>query len=198
MPRRRTVIQDLRHAVDGLPLPTREAMLEGVRAETIIVGAYTDRRGGVCPMLAAHRHGGRTSFLAFARTWDRFTRAPKRGSRPATARELRILERHLVASIAAERAGEDELPLAAAIADHRRLVAARPVAPPEAAPVPARRRPRLRHRLPAWMRPLRSVAEYEAAMADADAGVRLGLVGDTAGPADATSASPRARAGATR
>ncbi|MGX6448917.1 hypothetical protein ACVU7I_12745, partial [Patulibacter sp. S7RM1-6] len=128
MPRRRSAIEDLRRAIDGLPLPTREAMLAGVRAETIIVGAYTDRRGGVCPMLAAHRRGGRTSFLAFARTWDRFTRAPKRGSRPATPRELRILARHLEASIAAER-GDDALPLAAAIADHRRLVADRPVAP---------------------------------------------------------------------
>ena len=38
-------------------------MLEGVRANTIVVGAYTDGNGGICPMLAAHRNGGRTSFL---------------------------------------------------------------------------------------------------------------------------------------
>ncbi len=35
--------------------------------ERIIVGAYVDRDGGVCPMLAAHRQGGRTDFLTFAR-----------------------------------------------------------------------------------------------------------------------------------
>ena len=58
--------------------------------ERIIAGAYVDERGGVCPMLAAHRRGGRTDFLSFARSWDRFTRA--RGSaRAATEREVRIL-----------------------------------------------------------------------------------------------------------
>ena len=63
----------------------------GVRGnERMIVGAYTDGNGGVCPMLAAHRWGGRTDFLSFARTWDRFTRAG-RDSRAATERELRIL-----------------------------------------------------------------------------------------------------------
>ena len=35
-------------------------MLDGIEANHIIVGAYTDRHGGVCPMLAAHRNGGRT------------------------------------------------------------------------------------------------------------------------------------------
>ena len=50
-------------------------MLEGVRANTIVVGAYTDGHGGICPMLAAHRNGGRTSFLSFARAWDAFARA---------------------------------------------------------------------------------------------------------------------------
>ena len=55
---------------------TREAMLAGVRASSaIIVGAYVDGEGGVCPMLAAHRRGGRTDFLSFARAWDRFTRS---------------------------------------------------------------------------------------------------------------------------
>ncbi len=62
--RTHTPIDDLRLAIDCLPLRTREAMLEGIRANEIIVGAYTDRAGGVCPMLAAHRHGGRTSFVS--------------------------------------------------------------------------------------------------------------------------------------
>jgi hypothetical protein len=42
-------------------------MLDGIRSSPIVVGAYTDGRGGVCPMLAAHRRGGRTSFVSFAR-----------------------------------------------------------------------------------------------------------------------------------
>ena len=64
----------------------------------IIVGAYSDRSGGVCPMLAAHRCGGRTDFRSFARAWDRFTGAGKR-ARSATERELRTLTAQLEASI---------------------------------------------------------------------------------------------------
>jgi hypothetical protein len=72
-------------------------MLEGIDANTIIVGAYTDRRGGVCPMLAAHRHGGRTDLLAFAHAWDRFCAAKR--PRTATERELYVLKAHLEASL---------------------------------------------------------------------------------------------------
>jgi hypothetical protein len=74
--RQNSPIERLRLAIDCMPVATREAMLEGVRAnERIITGAYVDRDGGVCPMLAAHRRGGRTDFISFARSWDRFTRA---------------------------------------------------------------------------------------------------------------------------
>jgi hypothetical protein len=107
-------IDDLRLAIDCLPLRTRQAMLDGVRANDIIVGAYSDRSGGVCPMLAAHRHGGRTSFVSFAHAWDRFAGARKRG-RPASARELRVLISQLEASILAEA------DFAGAIADHQRI-----------------------------------------------------------------------------
>ena len=58
------------------------AMLEGIKTNRIIVGAYTDHRGGVCPMLAAHRCGGRTSLASFAKAWDRYTGAGPR-ARPA-------------------------------------------------------------------------------------------------------------------
>jgi len=108
-----TPIDDLRLAIDCLPLRTREAMLEGVRANDIIVGAYSDRSGGVCPMLAAHRHGGRTSFVSFAHAWDRFAGAKR--ARRATRRELRVLEAQLEASILAET------DLGAAIRDHQAI-----------------------------------------------------------------------------
>ena len=96
-------------------------MLDGVRANEIVVGAYTDGAGGVCPMLAAHRNGGRTSFLSFARAWDAFACTDR--VRRATARELRVLDDLLVASLADEANGATDL--GAAIADHRATVARR-------------------------------------------------------------------------
>jgi hypothetical protein len=101
---RRRPARDLRTAIDCLPLQTRKAMLAGIEANRIIVGAYTDRKGGVCPMLAAHRNGGRTSLASFARAWDRYTGARGR-PRPASDRELHTLTAMLEASIAL-----DELP----------------------------------------------------------------------------------------
>jgi hypothetical protein len=88
-------------------------MLDGIAANTIIVGAYTDRRGGVCPMLAAHRHGGRTNLLAFAKAWDRFCGATK--PRTATERELAVLRAHLEASLHGFEAGQ----LGEAIREHQ-------------------------------------------------------------------------------
>jgi hypothetical protein len=105
--------EDLRLAVRCLPRRTREAMLEGIRRNDIIVGAYTDRGGGVCPMLAAHRCGGRTDFLAFAKAWDRFTRA--RRPRRATEREIAVLVSYLRETLL-----EPDADLGAAIADHQR------------------------------------------------------------------------------
>jgi len=98
---RRRPARDLRLAVDCLPLETRRAMLAGIASSRIIVGAYTDRNGGVCPMLAAHRNGGRTSLASFARAWDRYTGARKRPRR-ATERELNTLRAMLEASIGLE------------------------------------------------------------------------------------------------
>jgi len=118
MGRDRSSIEELRRTIDCLPLLTREAMLEGVRRNEIIVGAYTDRKGGVCPMLAAHRCGGRTDFLAFAHSWDRFTNAKR--ARRATPREIRTLVSYLEASLLEREApGTDDL--AAAIADHQAI-----------------------------------------------------------------------------
>jgi hypothetical protein len=112
---------ELRRTIDCLPVATREAMLAGVRAgERIIVGAYVDGRGGVCPMLAAHRRGARTNFLSFARAWDRFTGAGRK-ARHATARELAILTGQLESSLARE----SPVDLPGAIAAHRRLALVR-------------------------------------------------------------------------
>jgi hypothetical protein len=85
-------------------------MLAGIESNRIIVGAYTDRKGGVCPMLAAHRNGGRTSLASFAHAWDRYT-GVRRRPRPATERELNTLRTMLEASIAL-----DELPSFADVA----------------------------------------------------------------------------------
>jgi hypothetical protein len=107
----------LRLAIDCMPVATREAMLRGVRdSERVIIGAYVDDRGGACPMLAAHRCGGRTDFLTFARSWDRFTRA-KQGRRVATPRELRILITQLEDSLAQSSGLEFDQ----AISEHRAL-----------------------------------------------------------------------------
>ena len=171
MSRRRLPAQQLRTAIDFLPLETRIAMLEGVRSNEIIVGAYTDRRGGVCPMLAAHRCGGRTDFISFARAWDGFAKVKR--SRRATERELTVLIAHLEASIL----GDDALAsdFKAAIADHKALVARRPA---EAAPAaPAKVRPGDPDRSAelggragwSWLRPFRRLDEYERALARVEA-----------------------------
>jgi hypothetical protein len=172
-------------------------MLEGIAANPIIVGAYSNE-DGVCPMLAAHRAGGRTSLIAFAHAWDRFAfrDVRKAGARRATARELRVLEAHLELSLL-----EDEAPqtgLAAARHEHLELQrrrqednerrAARERA--AGAPRPSRpARPRTRrpgdpdrrHELGerpgwSWTRLFRRYDEYELALqrieaAQADAGV---------------------------
>jgi hypothetical protein len=114
---RRRPARDLRTAIDCLPLQTRQAMLDGVESNRIIVGAYTDKRGGVCPMLAAHRNGGRTSLASFARAWDRYTGVRGRRARSATERELNTLTTMLEASIAL-----DELPDMATVAREARTV----------------------------------------------------------------------------
>src|SRR6266576_6584815 len=104
--RDRDPTQRLRLAVEALPRATREAMLRGIDANPIIVGAYVDRAsGGICPMLAAHRNGGRTSLASFARAWDRYTNV--RRSRLATRREVRTLVAILHSSLAADLAGPD-------------------------------------------------------------------------------------------
>ena len=171
MRRTRRPAHALRQAIDCMPFETRLAMREALEVNPIIAGAYTDRDGGVCPMLAAHRNGGRTSFAAFARAWDRYTHA--RRSRPATPREVRALAAMLDASIAAYEAGTDS-DLLSAISAHRSARASRlEQAGPVAAPAPARRRDSderdrggelARRHGWAWLRPFRRLDEYERAL----------------------------------
>lgn len=72
-------------------------MLDAAESDELIVGAYTDRSGRICPMLAAHRRGARTHVGAFPRAWDAFGRTSR--PRPATERELEILKALLQESL---------------------------------------------------------------------------------------------------
>jgi hypothetical protein len=116
MGRPRSSVEDLRLAIDCLPLRTREAMLTGIRSHEIIVGAYSDRAGGRVPD-ARRPPLRRAHELRLLRPrWDRFARAKR--ARTATVRELRALEAHLDRLDLAER-GEAT---SGAIADHQTLV----------------------------------------------------------------------------
>ena len=121
----RNACQRLRSAVEAMPRDAREAMLRGIDDNTIIVGAYVDSSsGGICPMLAAHRNGGRTDLASFARSWDRYTDA--RRPRLATQREVRTLRSLLVSSLAADAGVEGSLVNIAAEIRHEREATPRP------------------------------------------------------------------------
>jgi hypothetical protein len=160
--RRRATIEDLRLAVEGLPRATRLAMLDGLRSNEIVVGAYSSD-GGICPMLAAHRNGGRTNTISFAKAWDRFALGRGRATKPrrATERELRVLITHLEASLLDEELPRTEL--AAAIESHKRLLARHEEERPR--PGDLNRSAELRSRPGwAWTRLVRSHDEYERAL----------------------------------
>jgi hypothetical protein len=153
---KRKLAQELRQAIDCLPERTREAMLAGIDANEIIVGAYTDRRGGVCPMLAAHRHGGRTSLASFAKAWDRYTGAGRR-PRPATPRELTTLRSMLEASLF--YGGSEVEAGAAEWKEHR----------PKRDTGERSRLKELRHKPGwAWLRVFRRYDDFQAALAQAE------------------------------
>jgi hypothetical protein len=136
--RDRNPAERLRLAVQALPTPTREAMLRGIAANPIVVGAYVDRdSGGICPMLAAHRNGGRTNLASFARAWDRYTGAKR--PRLATRREVRTLRSLLEGSLTEDISDGGSIAAAAAqIRAERAELATRQVtcAEPESAIVP--------------------------------------------------------------
>jgi hypothetical protein len=140
---REQAVAELRRAIDVLPERTRKAMLVGIGNNTVITGAF-GAGGGACPMLAAHREGGRTSACSFPEAWDRFTGvAGRQIIRPATEYELLTLRREIEASL--ETAPSSVL--ADAIAEHRAIVEARRheeiLAVEEAAAPPRKRRIRI-------------------------------------------------------
>lgn len=172
--KREATIRDLRQAIDCLPAETRIAMLDGMTHNEIIVGAYSSD-GGICPMLAAHRAGGRTNLISFAKAWDRFAFRDTRGRlvRRATERELLILRTHLEASLFDDEGPAPEL--GAAVAAHLKLVGARSDTPPvdeksttnnEGRPGDRDRSQELRKRHGwAWLRVFRRLDDYERALA---------------------------------
>jgi hypothetical protein len=135
------------------------------------VGAYTDE-GGICPMLAAHRAGGRTSFISFAKAWDRFAfrDARVKRARRATERELLILRTHLEASLLEHEGPAADL--AAAVAEHQALVDLRDERTERDSRVETKPRPgdpdrsrELRNREGwAWTRVVRRYDDYERAL----------------------------------
>src|SRR5215218_10294229 len=76
-------------------------MLEALRSDaTLIAGAYAARELGACPLLAAHRRGGREHGRStFAGEWDRFTRTPQGRPRLITEGEREVLERLILESL---------------------------------------------------------------------------------------------------
>jgi hypothetical protein len=117
---RELAVADLRRSIDVLPERTRQAMLVGLANNTVITGAFSGS-GGVCPMLAAHRAGGRTSCVSFPEAWDRFTGVHGRNiCRHATEYEVGILRAEIEASLVPQPSD-----LAEAIADHEKMVESR-------------------------------------------------------------------------
>ena len=160
-------------------------MLRGISSNPIVVGAYVDRAsGGICPMLAAHRNGGRTSLASFARAWDRYTGAKR--PRLATRRELRTLRSLLETTLATDHHAEPGSIAEAATrirADRARLAAREAAATANAeesieTSIRIRRRhdtgerhraTELRDRLRwSWMRPARRYEEYRDLVAAAE------------------------------
>jgi hypothetical protein len=198
----------LRNAIETLPRRTREAMIRGLDSNRIIVGAYVDpRSGGICPLLAAHRNGGRTSVASFARAWDMYTDA--RRPRLATRREVRTLRSLLEASLAsdgipysgsiAEAAAQIRAERAALACRDATVVEVPPVPPaateiPEPADAPIRVRRRLdtgeRHRASelrhsmrwAWLRPARRLDEFKDLLAAAEEQLAEQRADDVLGP----------------
>jgi hypothetical protein len=117
---RELAVADLRRSIDVLPERTRKAMLVGLQNNTVITGAFAGS-GGICPMMAAHREGGRTTCVSFPEAWDKFTGVYGRAiCRPATQYEVALLRAEIEQSLVPYAS-----PLAEAIAEHTAMVEGR-------------------------------------------------------------------------
>jgi hypothetical protein len=117
---RELAVADLRRSIDILPERTRKAMLVGLQNNTVITGAFSGS-GGICPMMAAHREGGRTTCVSFPEAWDRFTGVYGRAiCRPATEYEVAQLRAQIEQSLVPHTS-----PLGEAIAEHTAMVEGR-------------------------------------------------------------------------
>lgn len=122
---REVAVANLRRSIDVLPERTRKAMLVGLQNNTVIAGAFA-ADGGACPMMAAHREGGRTSSCSFPEAWDKFTGVYSHAiTRPATAYEVGTLRREIEASLVEPQAGSSATMFAEAIAEHTQMVEGR-------------------------------------------------------------------------
>jgi hypothetical protein len=194
----RNPAQRLRSAVDSLPERTKVAMLRGIEGNRIIVGAYVDpRSGGICPMLAAHRNGGRTSLATFAVAWDCYTGAKR--PRLAKRREVATLVSLLRASLseaAIDPAGGSIAEAARTIRAERAEFAAleareaaadfQPPEPADEEPRVSRRRQSaeraadLRDRLRfAWMKPRGRADDFTDLVSAAEAELSRTVAGET-------------------
>ena len=168
----RNPAQRLRTAVEVLPRRTRIAMLRGIEDNDIIAGGYSDKQvGGICPMLAAHRNGGRTSLASFARAWDRFTDA--RRPRLATPREVRALRSYIELSLLRDEQGDQSLAaLAQRIKSERRARPQRTRRVRAAGPADTGERHRARElrrrRRSAWLIPTRRYDVFADRLAAAE------------------------------
>lgn len=173
MKTRRRPAQELRAAIDRLPLEVRQGVLAGIKSRRIIAGEAVDGAGGVCPMVAAHVEwrGIDPQSVAraqeAARAWDRYAQAT-RTWRPATKHQLVALRAMLEASIL-----EDVAPMApaprfarASAARGRRWDTGERDRTAELS----------QHEGWAWRRPYRSYEEYEREMRSAQGPVRGGLL----------------------
>ncbi len=149
---------ELRRSIDVLPERTRQAMLVGLKNNTVIAGAFAGAKDGACPMMAAHREGGRTSCCTFPEAWDKFCGVHGRNIvRPATEYEVMILCREIEASLQplptvlsdaitefqASRAGRAARERAEAVAEVAAEQEVRVAAELEAAAPPRKRRVRI-------------------------------------------------------
>lgn len=174
MARQRARAQELRAAVDRLPIATRRAMLSGIETRSIVVGADGDPRGGVCPIYATPSPPSRRIGRPFARAWDRYSGA--RLPRRASERETRALRTMLEASIELET--EPVVSLRAGVVAHKasqarsRATSAVQSRAAEARDVATRLDSGERDRTDelsgregwAWLRPFRRYDEYERAL----------------------------------